>query len=113
MYDIKIQDISNSIKECYIDKLNGLIDVDEYSSIVSELKKEKADYELVISKYAKSISELEKEQIKGFNPREIIEGYIKLEHLTRDIVETMIDSIVVYRRIPNTRYYPIEIHWNF
>lgn len=113
LYDIKIQDISNSIKECYIDKLNGLIDADEYSSIVSELKKEKADYELVISKYEKSISELEKEQIKGFNPREIIEGYIKLEHLTRDIVETMIDSIVVYRRIPNTRCYPIEIHWNF
>ncbi|MBQ8435573.1 MAG: DUF4368 domain-containing protein, partial [Oscillospiraceae bacterium] len=49
----------------------------------------------------------------GDNRRELIEQYTNLEHLNREIVETLIDYISVGRRIPGTRNVPIEIHWNF
>ena len=49
----------------------------------------------------------------GDNRRELIEQYTNLEHLTREIVETLIDYISVGKRIPGTRDVPIEIHWNF
>ena len=49
----------------------------------------------------------------GDNRRELIEQYTNLEHLTREIVETLIDYISVGKRIPGTRNVPIEIHWNF
>lgn len=35
------------------------------------------------------------------------------EHLTREIVDTHIDYILIGRRIPGTKEVPIEIHWNF
>nr|WP_325297589.1 DUF4368 domain-containing protein [uncultured Oscillibacter sp.] len=42
-----------------------------------------------------------------------MERYVNLEHLTREIVEILIDHINVGKRIRGTRDVPIEIHWNF
>ena len=61
----------------------------------------------------KQLSELEEKIAAGDNRRELIEQYTNLEHLTREIVETLIDYISVGKRIPGTRDVPIEIHWNF
>ncbi|MBQ6817984.1 MAG: DUF4368 domain-containing protein, partial [Clostridia bacterium] len=45
--------------------------------------------------------------------REIIERYTNLKHLTREMVEILIDYISVGKRIPKTRDVPITIHWSF
>jgi hypothetical protein len=42
-----------------------------------------------------------------------IEQYANLDHLTREVIDTLIDYITVSKRIPGTRVVPIEIHWNF
>ena len=49
----------------------------------------------------------------GDTRRELIDQYTNLDHLTRDIVEILIDHISVGKRIPGTRITPIEIYWNF
>ena len=59
------------------------------------------------------LTEIEEKIAAGDNRRELIEQYTNLEHLTREIVETLIDYIYVGKRIPGTRDVPIEIHWNF
>ena len=61
----------------------------------------------------KQLSEVEEKIATEDNRRELIEQYTSLEHLTREIVETLIDYILVGKRIPGTRSVPIEIHWNF
>ena len=61
----------------------------------------------------KQLSEVEEKIATGDNRRELIEQYTSLEHLTREIVEKLIDYISVGKRIPGTRSVPIEIHWNF
>ena len=42
-----------------------------------------------------------------------MELYINVEHLSRELVEILIDQISIGKRIPVTRDVPIEIHWNF
>ena len=69
--------------------------------------------ERVIADGQKQLAEIEEKQAAGDNRRQLVEQYSSLEHLTREIVEILIDYISVGRRIPGTRDVPIEIHWNF
>ena len=59
------------------------------------------------------IKVIEDKILIGDNRRELIEQYTNLEHLNREIVDTLIDYISIGKRIPGTRDVPIEIHWNF
>ena len=40
----------------------------------------------------------------------LAEKYLNVVHLTREMVDTLIDYITVGKRIPKTRNVPIEIH---
>ena len=96
-----------------MDKVKGSVSQEDYDSIVRELNAEKEKYSLVIADCENLILSMEEQlQIKP-NKSEIIENYLNIQHLTRDIVETMIDKIVVGRRIKGTNNYPIDIYWNF
>ena len=61
----------------------------------------------------KQLDVIERKIQTGDNRRQLIEQYTNLEHLDRETVETLIDYILVGKRIPGTRNVPIEIHWNF
>ena len=47
---------------------------------------------------------------QGDNRRELIEQYTNLEHLTREIVEILIDYIVIGKRIPGTKDVPCLLY---
>lgn len=116
--DIEIYNKSKSeyvkgIRDIYMDKVKGLISENDFVDISKDLKNEKERLERIIADSEKQLSELD-ERIKiGNNRREIIDRYTNLEHLNREIVETLIDYISVGKRIPGTRNVPVEIHWNF
>ena len=74
---------------------------------------EKERLERVMNDGQKQLEEIEERIAVGDNRRELIEQYTNLEHLTREIVEILIDYIVIGKRIPGTKDVPIEIHWNF
>ncbi len=112
-YKSKIKSVERGITECYKDKVKGDIDIDEYNSIVREFREDKAKYEKVVSNGEHQLAEIDEQLLAGDNRRELIEQYTDVKELTREIVETMIDHIVVGRRIPKTKNYPVEIHWNF
>lgn len=38
---------------------------------------------------------------------------MNIEHLNREMVDTLIDYVTVGRRAKGTKTVPIEIHWNF
>ena len=77
------------------------------------MKADKTKYVKVIEENEKLIEELNKRILAGDNRRELVEQYMDIKELDRETVETMIDHIVVGRRIPGTKNYPVEIHWNF
>lgn len=112
-YEKKVAELSKGIRELYIDKIKGLISESDYLEMSKEFTSERSRLERAISDGQKQAAEIDVKIAAGDNRRELIEQYTNLEHLTREIVETLIDYISVGKRIPGTHDVPIEIHWNF
>ena len=108
---IKPEDLPNI--DLYMDKVKGLISESDYVEMSKDFTTDRDRLERVITDGQKQLTEIEEKIAAGDNRRELIEQYTNLEHLTREIVETLIDYISVGKRIPGTRDVPIEIHWNF
>lgn len=112
-YERKAAEYSKGIRELYLDKVKGLLSENDYVEMSRDFVSERDRLERVIAEGEKQLAALEDKIAAGDNRREIIEQYTNLDHLTRDIVEELIDYILVGKRIPGTRDVPIEIHWNF
>ena len=112
-YRKKIEEYSKGIRDLYMDKVKGLISESDFVDMSKGFSTERDRLERVIADGEKQLAELDEKIAAGDNRRELIEKYTNLEHLTREIVETLIDYISVGKRIPGTRDVPIEIHWNF
>ena len=74
---------------------------------------ERERMELQIRDTERHIEDLESRTLSGDQRKEIVQRYTHVEHLTREMVEILIDYITVGKRIPGTQDVPIEIHWNF
>ena len=96
-----------------MDKVKGLISESDFIDLSKDFSAEKDRLERVVADSERQLSELGEKIEIGDNRREPIEKYTNLEHLNREIIETLINYISVGRRIPGTRNVPIEIHWNF
>lgn len=113
IYEKKIAEYAKGIRELYIDKVKGIISESDFVEMSKGFTTEKERLVRIIADTEKQLAEIDKKIEAGDNRKELIEQYTNLEHLNREIVETLIDYISVGKRIPGTRNVPIEIHWNF
>lgn len=113
IYKKKIGEYSKCIRDCYMDKVKGVISEKEYNDFTKAFAAEKERLERVSADSRKQLERIELKINNGLNRREIVEQYSELKHLNREIVETLIDYIIVGKRISGTRDVPVEIHWNF
>ena len=113
VYEKKIAEYSKGIREIYMDKVKGLLSESDYLEMSKDFTTERDRLERIVSDDKKQLSEIEEKIAVGDNRRELIEQYTNLEHLTREMVETLVDYVSVGKRIPGTKDVPIEIHWNF
>ena len=113
VYEKKIAEYSKGIRDAYMDKVKGVISEGDYVEISKAFTAERERLESVLAQAQKHLSEVEGQMEAGDTRRELIDQYTNLDHLTRDIVEILIDHISVGKRIPGTRITPIEIYWNF
>ena len=79
----------------------------------ADFSAERGRMELQIRDTERHIEDLESRTLSGDQRKEIVQRYTHVEHLTREMVEILIDYITVGKRIPGTQDVPIEIHWNF
>lgn len=112
-YEKRIAQYAKGIRELYMDKVQGVISEDDYVEMSTGFTDEKARLEQALADSKWQLEALEEQIAAGDNRRELIERYTSLDHLTREMVEVLIDYIVVGKRIPGTKDVPIEIHWNF
>lgn len=103
----------NGIKTLYLDKVKGIITEDDFIGLSSDLHKDKDIYNNFIIELQNQITEIEQKQTTATSSKENLEQYLSLEHLTYDIVNQLIDSIIVGKRNPETKEIPIEINWKF
>ena len=104
---------SKAMRDIYMDKVRGIIGESDFTDMSKSFAAEKQHLECTVSDLKNQLSDLEEEISAGKNSEFPIEKYTKLDCLNREIVEFLIDSIVVHKRIHGTRIVTIDIHWKF
>lgn len=112
-YEKSIATYSKSLKEMYLDKVKGILTEKEYMEMSESFRKDKERTELLLELEKRKLEQQEERIQNGENRYQVIQQYKNLTHLTREIVEELIDYISVGKKIPETKEIPIEIHWNF
>ena len=112
-YRKKIGEYAKGVRDLYMDKVKGLINENEFVDLSKDFTEQKERLEHICADGEKQLVEIDEKIAAGDNRRELIEQYTNLEHLNREMVETLIDYISVGKRIPGSRNVPVEIHWNF
>lgn len=113
VYQKKISEYSNGIQNLYLDKVKGIISEKDYIEMSKSFTVEKERLEAIVEENKQRLAQINDTIARSENRKEIISKYINLDHLNREIVETLIDFIYIGKRIKGTRDVPIEIHWNF
>lgn len=112
-YRNKVSEYAKGIRELYMDKVKGLFSESDYIAMSVDFAKERDRLGRVIADGERQLDELDERIEAGDNRRELIEQYVSLDHLTREIVDTLIDYVIVGRRAKGEKTIPVEIHWKF
>ena len=112
-YEKKILDRKKALRALYLDQVRGILTEEDYLDMTRAFSVEKKRLEEALELCRKQILEIEERQKAGENRKELVEKYIHTEHLTREMVEALVDHVDVGRRIPRSRDVPITVYWNF
>ena len=108
----QLEEYASALRNLYLDRARGLVDDQSFRTLLDALNREKAQTESVLRAEQNSMDQLcAQPDLKPASERLI--RYLSPDHLTRDMVELLIDYIAVGRRSPGNRVPPIEIHWKF
>ena len=110
-YQANIDKKSNTIKNLYIDKVNGIISQEQFIEFNEDFQREKQGIEILLAKKQAKLLELNNEQEVLKSKRQILEQYVNVTELTREMIEGLIDYIEVGAKDPITKKKTIEIHW--
>lgn len=109
----KEEQANQAIKNLYLDKVKGIIDMERFNMLSEELESDAKCEKSRAEEYMRQIEELEKQEQKQADKKIIVEGYVNAEHLNRAIVEELIDYIEVSKRDSESKLVNVNIHWNF
>jgi hypothetical protein len=112
IYERRIAEVSKHLKSLYTDKLKGIISEDEYIEFSADFRRNRERLSQLVSSSSNEISTIDERIRTGDDGKSIIASYKNINHLTREIIDTLIDHIVVYKKNPDTKQISIEIHWN-
>ena len=112
-YRKKTEEDSEGIRQLYVDKVKGLISAEDFVELSKEFTEERERMKRLIAEGEGRIERLEEQMQSEDHRKDLIAQYMNLEHLSREMVDVLIDYITVGRRNKETRQVPAEIHWNF
>lgn len=101
------------LRTLYMDKVKGVVSAEDYMSMADSFAGDRERMEAQINEADRHLEELNARMLSGDQRKALIQQYTQVEHLTREMVEILIDYISVGKRISGTRVVPVEIHWNF
>lgn len=113
LHQKRCAEYEKSLRELYLDKVRGVISENDYLSFSKDFSMEKDRLTKITADYQQQLNKLTEAISSNNNCGKQIEAYTSLEHLNREMVEKLIDSIAIGKRIPGTAEVPVEIHWNF
>jgi site-specific DNA recombinase len=101
------------LRELYLDKVRGVVSEEDFLALSRDFSREKAQAEHQLEEIDRRLEDMEARMGAEDRRREVVERYTHPEHLTREMVEILIDHILVGRRQPGEADPPVEIDWNF
>lgn len=108
----RMDEYARGIRALYLDKAKGLLGQGDYEALLQDFSHEKERMQQALQGIEEQLAEMES-SAPARQRCDLLEQYLHPSHLTRDMVEALIDHIVVGKRIPGARDVPMEIHWNF
>ena len=109
----RTSDSHTAMRTAYLDKVRGKISAEEYAGLLLRISEDKNAYKKQIAEATVKIGEIERTLALHSNRHLLADQYVGTRHLTREMVNILIDHIEVGKRDPLTKYTPVEIHWNF
>lgn len=110
---VRLQEYRRGLKNLYLDKVRGVLSEENFVLLLQDFSREKARLEQRLKESGQHLEEVEARIAADDHRREMVKHYIHPEHLTREMVEVLIDYILIGRRQPGESDPPVEIHWNF
>lgn len=108
----KIGEYTNGIKNLYLDKVKGIITENDFIEFSKEFYQDKEKMENNVTKMQSEFDALEKKGNAVNEMRALVEQYVNVTELNREMVESLIECIRVGKRDPKSKKIPIEIKWN-
>lgn len=112
-FQCKVEECNNAIKQLYTDKTAGIITVKDYHDLSDHFQADKLRYENMIQDCENQIGQIESSLQEGVHRSECLEPYVHPEHLTRSMVESLIERIEIGKRNRESGFVPVRIIWNF
>lgn len=109
----KMDECTMALQQLYADKAAGVVSSKDYIELSGAFQADKAKYESFLLSCDERIQEIEAHMKTGDHRAELLEPYVTVEHLSRRIVEALIERIEVGKRDPGTGVVPVSIHWSF
>ena len=110
-YEKKINEYTKCIRESYLDKVKGIISENDYIELSKDLANEREKLDIQILKINKELEKLDNITNTSKDKRKLLEHYTNVEHLNRDMLDVLIESISVGKRDPITKELPVKICW--
>ena len=112
-YQAKVDEFDFALRQLYIDKTKGLISPKDFFTMSDGFQEEKTRFEALVISCQERINDIEAKIQLGDNRLELLSQYVNVEHLSKNMLETLLDHIEVGKRDKATKQVPITIHWNF
>ena len=112
-YNVTLKKKANAIKCLYSDKAEGIISQEQFIEYNNDFQREKEAIEVLLTEKNKRLSELANENDVLNEKKQILQQYINVTELSREMMENLIDYIEVSAKDPITKKKTIEIHWKF
>lgn len=112
-YQKKILECSTNIKALYMDKTKGILTEREFIDLSHSFHDDEKRLSSMSEDLQRQIANLETKLQTSDNRRAFVKQFANSEHLTREMVDILIDHIEIGNRFPNSTKRPIKIFWNF
>ena len=109
----KIDECNIALQQLYTDKAAGIVSPNDYLELYRSFQTDKAKYEDLICSCDGRIQEIESHIRMVDRRSELLEPYIAVEHLSRRMIEMLIERIEVGKRDRETGVVPVSIYWGF
>ena len=102
----------NTLSLLYEDRVNGIIDINEFAILKNKNNNDAQNLKLRLLKIEKQIKELERKSNEKKDTENILKKYNKINKLTRNILDEFISRIDVGLYDEENKIRKITIQWN-